>query len=301
MQTPAINAVNAMTQPTAHAISQPTAHAISQPTAHAQPSVSALEPSPATSASEPPAETFVPQDSQRVQRRGSGIGHKHLGKSLALHQGDSKQAADGKKKRSSAGAKPVDLSSKRLRSTKQTPGIKKPPGAKAEEVSISPLLCMTKEEIQKHLESLNKRIVLSSRTVTHKCRPIMNDLMEHQFGWVFKDAVDPVALGLPDYFDVIKNPMHLELVKKKLENAIYSDMEGFARDTRLVFQNAILYNGESSEVGELAQSMLNLFEILFKAVVKGKRHFAMRVRRILQIDTHIASCCYRHRNIASSS
>ena len=128
---------------------------------------------------------------------------------------------------------------------------------------------MTKDEIQKHLDSLNKHIVLSSRTVTHKCRPIINELLEHQFGWVFKDAVDPVALGLPDYFDVIKTPMHLELVKKKLENAIYSDMEGFARDTRLVFQNAILYNGESSEVGELAQSLLNYFEVSYKAVVKG--------------------------------
>jgi len=128
---------------------------------------------------------------------------------------------------------------------------------------------MTKDEIQKHLESLNKRIVLSSRTVTHKCRPIINGLLEHQFGWVFKDPVDPVALGLPDYFDVIKSPMHLELVRKKLENAIYSDMEGFARDARLVFQNAILYNGESSEVGELAQSMLNTFEKAYRAVVKG--------------------------------
>ena len=94
--------------------------------------------------------------------------------------------------------------------------------------------------------------------------------MDDQFGWVFHDAVDPVALGLPDYFDVIKNPMHMDLIRKKLENAIYPDMDSFAHDMRLVFQNSILYNGESSEVGELAQSMMSRFEKLFSAVQAGK-------------------------------
>jgi Bromodomain len=106
--------------------------------------------------------------------------------------------------------------------------------------------------------------------VTHKCLPIVQDLIDDPFGWVFIDAVDPVALGLPDYFEVVKNPMHLELVKKKLENAIYADMDTFERDVKLVFENAILYNGEESEVGQLAQSMLVKFEQLYKDVVQGK-------------------------------
>jgi hypothetical protein len=141
---------------------------------------------------------------------------------------------------------------------------------KMEEDHMSQLSCMTSDEIRKHLDSLNKRIILSSRTVTHKCRPILQELMDDQFGWVFHDAVDPVALGLPDYFDVIKNPMHMDLIRKKLENAIYPDMDSFAHDVRLVFQNSILYNGESSEVGELAQSMMSRFEQLFSAVQAGK-------------------------------
>jgi Bromodomain len=93
-------------------------------------------------------------------------------------------------------------------------------------------------------------------------------LLDDQFGWVFREAVDPVALRLPDYYDVVKSPMHLELVKKKLENAVYSDIEAFSHDTKLVFENAILYNGESSEVGELAQCMLKSFEKSFKALIQ---------------------------------
>jgi hypothetical protein len=128
---------------------------------------------------------------------------------------------------------------------------------------------MPTEAIEKHLESLNKQIRLSSRTVTHKCLPVVQDLIDDQFGWVFHDAVDPVALGLPDYFEVVKTPMCLELVKKKLDNAIYSEMGAFARDLKLVFENAILYNGETSEVGALAQSMLEKFDKLYNTMVQG--------------------------------
>jgi Bromodomain len=136
--------------------------------------------------------------------------------------------------------------------------------------NMSLVSVMSKDMIQKHLDSLNKRIHMSSRTVTYKCLPLVQELLDDQFGWVFKDPVDPVALGLPDYFDVVKTPMHLDLVKKKLENAIYSDMNGCARDVRLVFENAILYNGEASEVGKLAQSMLDMFGTSFTQVMKGK-------------------------------
>jgi hypothetical protein len=70
---------------------------------------------------------------------------------------------------------------------------------------------MTRDAIEKHLESLNIQIRLSSRTVTQKCLPVIQELIDDQFGWVFHDAVDPVAIGLPDYFDVVKTPTHLEL------------------------------------------------------------------------------------------
>ena len=97
---------------------------------------------------------------------------------------------------------------------------------------------------------------LSSRTVTDKCMSIVEALIDDESGWVFLEPVDPVALNLPDYFDVVKNPMDLSLVKKKLESASYGDTELFATDVRLVYNNAILYNGEASAVGEIAQTML---------------------------------------------
>jgi hypothetical protein len=47
-------------------------------------------------------------------------------------------------------------------------------------------------------------------------------------------------------------------------------MESFAREVRLVFENAILYNGENSEVGGLAQMLLSEFEKSYQTVMQGK-------------------------------
>jgi hypothetical protein len=104
--------------------------------------------------------------------------------------------------------------------------------------NLSLVSSMTRDAVEKHLESLSIQIRLSSCTVTQKCLPVIQELIDDQFGWVFHDAVDPVAIGLPDYFDVVNTPTHLELVKKKLDNAVYSDMSTFAREAKLVFENA---------------------------------------------------------------
>jgi len=128
---------------------------------------------------------------------------------------------------------------------------------------------LPKGDVEQHLLMLNKGLHLTSRTITHKCLPIVQQLIDDPYGWVFRDAVDPVLFGLPDYFEVVKNPMHLLLVKKKLENAVYTDMASFERDVKLVFENAILYNGEESDVGTLAKTMKGVFGTEYKKVCEG--------------------------------
>ena len=60
--------------------------------------------------------------------------------------------------------------------------------------------------------------------------------------------------------------MHLSLIKKKLEDSVYIDMIQFEKDVKLVFDNAILYNGEQSDVGLLAKTMQGIFETEYKKV-----------------------------------
>jgi hypothetical protein len=70
-----------------------------------------------------------------------------------------------------------------------------------------------------------------------------------QILWKLKDSeifhrpVDPVELGIPDYPDIIKNPMDFSTIKKKLNHSFYRNCREFCDDMNLVFDNCILYNG----------------------------------------------------------
>jgi hypothetical protein len=58
----------------------------------------------------------------------------------------------------------------------------------------------------------------------------------------FQAPVDPVALGIPDYPEKIKNPMDLGTIKTKLAAHEYRSEDQVIADVRLVFSNAMLFN-----------------------------------------------------------
>ena len=96
--------------------------------------------------------------------------------------------------------------------------------------------------------------------VSQQLLPLVSSLMEHELAWVFIDPVDPVQWNLPDYFDVIKSPMDLSKVKKRLEDGYYAHVDDVRHDVSLVFDNTILYNGEKSDVGEMAIKLSSIFK-----------------------------------------
>lgn len=124
--------------------------------------------------------------------------------------------------------------------------------------------------IEQHLDSLVSSGQLTPRYIARKCLPIVKRLINHDHGWVFKDPVDPVELGIPDYFDVVEHPMDLTLVVNKLEDGAYKDIASFERDTKLVFQNAILFNGDDSDVAGMAKELLDIFAADLKNAMKGE-------------------------------
>jgi E1A/CREB-binding protein len=64
----------------------------------------------------------------------------------------------------------------------------------------------------------------------------------------FRTPVDPTALGIPDYLDIIKKPMDLGTIEKKLRKGEYSDPWEYVDDVWLMFDNAWLYNRKTSRV-----------------------------------------------------
>jgi len=77
---------------------------------------------------------------------------------------------------------------------------------------------------------------------------MMKHLMKLNQAYLFLEPVDPVKLQIPDYFDIITEPMDFGTIKEKLSQHKYLNMSHFLRDVELVFKNCILYNGEQSPV-----------------------------------------------------
>jgi hypothetical protein len=97
---------------------------------------------------------------------------------------------------------------------------------------------------------------------SRRIKSIHRSLMVHKSAFVFLSPVDPVYLEIPDYFDVIKNPMDLGTIQARLDKDHYvdDDPDAYAADIRLVFANAMTYNKEGDVVYKMARTMSKFFE-----------------------------------------
>lgn len=77
---------------------------------------------------------------------------------------------------------------------------------------------------------------------------IVCSMLSRNESLVFREPVDWKGMGLTDYPEIVKKPMDLGTVKKKIENDEYDTIEEIALDIRLVWTNCMLYNRDGSEV-----------------------------------------------------
>jgi E1A/CREB-binding protein len=64
----------------------------------------------------------------------------------------------------------------------------------------------------------------------------------------FREPVDAELLGLVDYHDIIKRPMDLSTIRRKLEGGEYRDPWAYIDDVWLMLDNAWLYNRKMTKV-----------------------------------------------------
>ncbi|KAF2497418.1 Bromodomain-containing protein [Lophium mytilinum] len=84
----------------------------------------------------------------------------------------------------------------------------------------------------------------------------------------FRDPVDPVALGIPNYPDFVKTPMSLFDMENKLKTDRYSSITEFMIDLDLVVNNSIAFNGIAHPV---SQAGLNMRAYFLKGMAKLPR------------------------------
>lgn len=87
----------------------------------------------------------------------------------------------------------------------------------------------------------------------------MKAVWKHQFAWPFQQPVDTKTLNLPDYHRIIKHPMDLGTIKKRLENNYYWSASEAVQDFNTMFTNCYVYNKPGEDVVVMAQALEKVF------------------------------------------
>ncbi|KKA30236.1 hypothetical protein TD95_003747 [Thielaviopsis punctulata] len=64
----------------------------------------------------------------------------------------------------------------------------------------------------------------------------------------FKQPVDPVVDGVPDYLEKVKRPMDLGTIRAKMERHEYKSADEFSADVRQIFANCYAYWKETDQI-----------------------------------------------------
>ncbi|KAI0932898.1 hypothetical protein AcW1_000117 [Taiwanofungus camphoratus] len=84
---------------------------------------------------------------------------------------------------------------------------------------------------------------------------------------LFREVVD--KREYPDYFQLIKQPIALSTLRKRLSGGYYKNVLDFREEWRLMFNNARTYNQEGSWVYVDADEMEKVFNALFDRLIVG--------------------------------
>lgn len=95
-----------------------------------------------------------------------------------------------------------------------------------------------------------------------RCEFILSSLKKHKFGFPFLEPVDPEVLGIPDYFQIIKDPMDFSKVEKRLRSGYYKTTVDFEDDIRKIWDNATTYNKPNTEIYHMTIEISHFFEKL---------------------------------------
>lgn len=105
------------------------------------------------------------------------------------------------------------------------------------------------------------------KSMTAFMRSLLKIMLDHPDAWPFKEPVD--ARDVPDYYEIIKDPMDLKTMSRRVESEqYYVTFEMFLADVRRMFANARTYNSPET--------------IYYKCSTRLEQHFSNKVQAGLQ-------------------
>ena len=100
------------------------------------------------------------------------------------------------------------------------------------------------------------------------CARLLREIMRNEgLSWPFNKPVDPIQFQ--DYYDVVKEPIDLGTIKKRLDGNEYEEPDEFAAEVRKVWANCFLYNQPGTDVHRMATQLSAQFEEKFRELDRG--------------------------------
>ncbi|CAL1541773.1 unnamed protein product [Lymnaea stagnalis] len=93
---------------------------------------------------------------------------------------------------------------------------------------------------------------------------LLKDLQAHKMAWPFLQPVDPREV--PDYYDIVSEPMDLTIVEAKLNSKAYHKLNDFMKDITKIFDNCRLYNPVDTAYFQCAEVVETYFAQKVKAL-----------------------------------
>ncbi|RZF36903.1 hypothetical protein LSTR_LSTR004591 [Laodelphax striatellus] len=129
------------------------------------------------------------------------------------------------------------------------------------------LLCelvRKREKLKKELIKVEAmRIELQLCPLNNRLRKLLDALRDLDTGEIFIEPVDQTEV--PDYGDIVKHPMDLSTMTKKLDDYCYSSLEELEADFKLMIQNCLDYNAKDT--------------VFYRAAIKMKEQGAVALRQ----------------------
>lgn len=85
------------------------------------------------------------------------------------------------------------------------------------------------------------------------CIKILESLKSHKSAWPFIDPVDADGLGIPEYKEIVKDPMDLTTMEKKLKAGKYQTPAQFHSEVVKIIHNSYLFNEINEDFKKITQ------------------------------------------------
>jgi bromodomain-containing factor 1 len=120
------------------------------------------------------------------------------------------------------------------------------------------------------------------------CLSTIRTLKKMKSATPFLKPVDPIALNIPHYPDIVKHPMDFTTIERKLQssnpqkpdpnpsNPRYYHADEFTADVRLVFSNCVKFNGPEHVITDMSRQVEEVFDKQLKNLPPPE---VVRVRR----------------------